>query len=86
MGFSSILRNFHHDPPTLHARGQEDVHAWAIFTYLDNFRLFELSEDVYARSVPLVLSFYGEIESLCGRDFVTVLPTIALQAPLDRAH
>ena len=30
------------------------IHAWAIFTYLDNFHLFELSEDVYARSVPLV--------------------------------
>ena len=32
----------------------------------------------------LVLSFYGE--SLGGRGFVTVLPTIALQAPLDRAR
>ena len=31
-----------------------------------------------------VLSFYGE--SLGGRGFVMVLTTIALQAPLDRAH
>ena len=35
-------------------------------------------------SFLLVLSFYGE--SLGGRGFVTVLPTIALQAPLDRAR
>ena len=35
-------------------------------------------------SFLLVLSFYGE--SLGGRGFITVLPTIALQAPLDRAH
>ena len=35
-------------------------------------------------SFSLVLSFYGE--SLCGRGFVTVLPTIALQAPLGRAR
>ena len=32
----------------------------------------------------LVLNFYGE--SLGGRYFVTVLPTIALQASLDRAR
>ena len=31
-----------------------------------------------------VLSFYGE--TLGGRGFVTVLATIALQAPLDRAR
>ena len=30
------------------------------------------------------LSFYGE--NLGGRGFVTVLPTIALQAPLDRTR
>ena len=35
-------------------------------------------------SFLLVLSFYGE--SLGGRGFITVLPMIALQAPLDRAH
>ena len=35
-------------------------------------------------SFLLVLSFYGE--SLGGRGFVTFLSTIALQAPLDRAH
>ena len=35
-------------------------------------------------SFLLVLSFYGE--SLGGRGFVTVLPTIALQAPLDEAR
>ena len=35
-------------------------------------------------SFLLVLSFYGE--SLGGRGFVTVLPTITLQAPLDRAR
>ena len=35
-------------------------------------------------SFLLVLSFYGE--SLGGRGFVTVLATIALQAPLDRAR
>ena len=35
-------------------------------------------------SFLLVLSFYGE--SLGGRGFVTVLPTIVLQAPLDRAR
>ena len=35
-------------------------------------------------SFLLVLSFYGE--SLGGRGFATVLPTIALQAPLDRAR
>ena len=35
-------------------------------------------------SFSLVLSFYGE--SLGGCGFVMVLPTIALQAPLDRAH
>ena len=35
-------------------------------------------------SFLLVLSFYGE--NLGGRGFVTVLPTIALQAPLDRAR
>ena len=35
-------------------------------------------------SFLLVLSFYGE--SLGGRGFVTVLPTIMLQAPLDRAR
>ena len=35
-------------------------------------------------SFLLILSFYGE--SLCGRGFVTVLPTIVLQAPLDRAR
>ena len=35
-------------------------------------------------SFLLVLSFYGG--SLGGRGFVTVLPTIALQAPLDRAR
>ena len=35
-------------------------------------------------SFLLVLSFYGE--SLGGRGFVTVLPTIALQTPLDRAR
>ena len=35
-------------------------------------------------SFLLVLSFYGE--SLGGRDFVTVLPAIVLQAPLDRAR
>ena len=33
---------------------------------------------------PVTLSFYGE--SLGGRGFVTVLATIALQAPLDRAR
>ena len=33
-------------------------------------------------SFLLVLSFYGE--SSGGRGFVTVLPTIVLQAPLDR--
>ena len=32
-------------------------------------------------SFLFVLSFYGE--SLCGRGLVTVLPTNALQAPLD---
>ena len=32
----------------------------------------------------LILSFYGE--SLGGRGFVKVLPKIALQAPLNRAH
>ena len=31
-----------------------------------------------------VLSFYGE--NLGGHGFITVLPTIALQAPLDRAR
>ena len=35
-------------------------------------------------SLLFVLSFYGEI--LGGRGFITVLSTIALQAPLDRAH
>ena len=35
-------------------------------------------------SFLLVLSFYGE--SLGGHGFVLVLPTIALQAPLDRAR
>ena len=35
-------------------------------------------------SFLLVLSFYGE--SIGGRGFVTVSPTIALQAPLDRAR
>ena len=35
-------------------------------------------------SFMLVLSFYGE--SLGGRGFVTLLPMIALQAPLDRAR
>ena len=35
-------------------------------------------------SFLLILSFYGE--SLGGRGFVTVLPTIALQAPLNRAR
>ena len=35
-------------------------------------------------SFLFVLSFYGE--SLGGRGFVTVLSTIALQAPLDRAR
>ena len=35
-------------------------------------------------SFLLVLSFYGE--GLGGRGFVTVSPTIALQAPLDRAR
>ena len=35
-------------------------------------------------SFSLVLSYYGE--SLGERGFVTVLPTIALQAPLDRAR
>ena len=35
-------------------------------------------------SFLLVLNFYGE--SLGGRGYVTVLPTIVLQAPLDRAH
>ena len=35
-------------------------------------------------SFLLVLSIYRE--SLVGRGFVTVLPTIALQAPLDRAR
>ena len=35
-------------------------------------------------SFLLVLSFYGE--SLGGCGFATVLPTIALQAPLDRAR
>ena len=35
-------------------------------------------------SFLLVLSFYGE--SSGGRGFVTVLPTIALQAPLNRAR
>ena len=35
-------------------------------------------------SFLLVLSFYRE--SLGGCGFVMVLPTIALQAPLDRAH
>ena len=35
-------------------------------------------------SFLLVLSFYGE--SLGGRGFATVLPTIMLQAPLDRAR
>jgi hypothetical protein len=35
-------------------------------------------------SFLLVLSFYGE--SLGGRGFITVLPTIAFQAPLDRAR
>ena len=35
-------------------------------------------------SFLLVLSFYGE--SLGGRCFIVVLPTIALQAPLDRAR
>ena len=35
-------------------------------------------------SFLLILGFYGE--SLGGRGFVTVLPTIALQAPLNRAR
>ena len=35
-------------------------------------------------SFLFVLNFYGEI--LGGRGFVTVLSTIVLQAPLDRAH
>ena len=35
-------------------------------------------------SLLFVLSFYGE--SLGGCGFITVLPTIALQALLDRAH
>ena len=35
-------------------------------------------------SFLFVLSFYGE--SLGGRDYVTVLRTDALQAPLDRAR
>ena len=35
-------------------------------------------------SFLLALSFYGE--SLGGRGFLTVLPTIALQVPLDRAR
>ena len=35
-------------------------------------------------SFLLVLSFYGE--SLDGPGFVTVLPTVALQVPLDRAR
>ena len=35
-------------------------------------------------SFLLVLSFYGE--SLGGHGFVMVLPTITLQAPLDRAR
>ena len=35
-------------------------------------------------SFLLVLNFYGEC--LGGRGFVTVLPTITLQAPLDRAR
>ena len=35
-------------------------------------------------SFLFVLSFYGE--SLGGCDFVMVLPTNALQAPLDSAH
>ena len=35
-------------------------------------------------SFLFILSFYGE--SLGGRGFVTVLPAIALQAPLDRAR
>ena len=35
-------------------------------------------------SFLLVLSFYGE--SLGGRGFLTVFPTIVLQAPLDRAR
>ena len=35
-------------------------------------------------SFLFVLSFYGEI--LGGRGFITVLSTIALQAPLDRAR
>ena len=39
---------------------------------------------MYDPSFLLVLSFNGE--SLGGRGFVTVLPTIALQAQLDRAH
>ena len=35
-------------------------------------------------SFLLALSFYGE--SLGGRGFVMVLPTLALQAPLDRTR
>ena len=42
-----------------------------------------LAESLLA-SFLLVLSFYRE--SLGGRGFVTVLPTIALQSPLDRAR
>ena len=37
-------------------------------------------------SFLLVLSFYGESLHVGGRGFVMVLPTIALQAPLDRAR
>ena len=42
------------------------------------------SAETLLASFLFVLSFYGE--SLGGRGFVTVLPTIALQAPLDRAR
>ena len=52
--------------PTLHACGQEYVHAWQSCKHgpfslilIDSFRLFELSEDVYARSVLLVIFSYS---------------------------
>ena len=68
-------------PPTLHAHGQEyvhvHVHAWAIFTYLDNYRLFELSEDVYVRSVPLVytqkIHYHACAEALFTEHYMIII-------------
>ena len=59
-------------------------HVQEFFIIIVQYMVRPTIGDFILASFLFVLSFYGE--TLGGRGFVTVLSTIALQVPLDRAR